>query len=254
MRWLIGLVAVTAWAQAPAAFDAASIQVSGKESVRGASGGPGTSDPGQFCFARATLLDLIAQAYGVQPFQILSSTPLDRDRFDLVAKLPGGATKDQFHAMLRALLAERFHLQTHTTPKQFTELAMALAKGGPKLQEAAPTGQTAPRLSLRQHLEGGFLLVHVTGAGATASDLAAFLPQPDAPPLRDRTGLTGTYDFALDYTLERDHSALDGPPGVPPAPDLAVALREQLGLQLVRRKAMLSVVTVDSVDKLPTAN
>lgn len=235
-RLVLGLIALTASAQAPASFDAASIKISGSQSVRGSSGGPGTSDPGQYVFTRATMLDLIAQAYGVGHFQISSSTPLDRVSYDLLTKIPAGATKEQFHSMLRALLAERFHLLAHTAPKEMTDLVMIVAKGGPKWKESPPTDETSPRLSLQQHLEGGFLVVRVTGAHATAADLAAFLPQPDAPPIRDQTGLSGRFDFVLDYTRERDHSATDGSPGVPPSPDLTIALRQQLGLQLVPQR------------------
>ena len=47
---------------------------------------------------------------------------------------------------------------------------------------------------------------------------------------------------------------LDGDARVPVAPDLSTALREQLGLQLVDRKASFDVVIIESFDKLPAAN
>jgi uncharacterized protein (TIGR03435 family) len=76
--------------------------LSGPQSVRGWEGGPGTSDPVQYSFGKATLLDFIAVAYSVDDStRISSATPLDEQRFDLVAKIPQGATKEQFRAMRR---------------------------------------------------------------------------------------------------------------------------------------------------------
>jgi uncharacterized protein (TIGR03435 family) len=75
----------------------------------------------------------------------------------------------------------------------------------------------------------------------------------DDPPIVDKTGLTGKYDFRLEFSRE--------PPGappaeakVPPAPDLFIAVQQQLGLQFVSRKLPFDVTVVDSVDKAPTDN
>jgi uncharacterized protein (TIGR03435 family) len=245
---LLSVLAITALAQS-LAFEAASIKLSGPRSVRGSAGGPGSSDPGQYTFERATLFDLIAQAYDVNDFQISSTFPLDQQRFDLVVKIPVGATKEQFRAMMQTLLAERFHLKVHMVSKEFPALDLTVANGGPKLEEAA-AGQ--PGISSRFSMEGGFEIAHVAARKASLARLAMMLSRPNDPPVLDRTGLTGTYDFTLDYSTERGATA--GPSVPPSAPDLAVALRQQLGLQLVRKKEPFDVVVVDAVDKMPTAN
>jgi uncharacterized protein (TIGR03435 family) len=241
-------ITVTGLAQS-LAFDAASIKLSGPRSVRGSAGGPGSSDPGQYTFGQATLIDLIAQAYDVHEFQISSTFPIDRQRFDLVAKIPAGATQEAFRAMMQTLLAERFRLLVHIVAKEFPALDLTVAIGGPKLKETAG-GQ--PGISSRFSIEGGFEIAHVMARKATLAQLAMMLSRPSEPPVLDRTGLTGTYDFMLDYSTERGAAA--GPAGPPSAPDLAVALRQQLGLQLVRKKEPFDVVVVDAVDKMPTAN
>jgi uncharacterized protein (TIGR03435 family) len=82
------------------AFEVASIRPSGPHSIRGSDGGPGSPDPGLYRFGSATLLELIAIAYEVKVFQISSSVNLDRQNFDLAAKVPEGATNEQFRAML----------------------------------------------------------------------------------------------------------------------------------------------------------
>jgi uncharacterized protein (TIGR03435 family) len=69
-------------------FEVASIKPSGPQSVRGSAGGPGSKDPVLYRFGVTSLLDLIATAWGVDYFQVLSPTPLDRQNFDLVAKVP----------------------------------------------------------------------------------------------------------------------------------------------------------------------
>ena len=122
-------------------FDVASIKPSGPQSIRGSEGGPGGSDPGLYRFGLASLLDLISVAYDVKVFQISSATPLDRQNFDLVAKIPDGATKQQFRAMLQNFLAERFHLKLHIQSKEFPAYELVIAKSGPKLSTPASRSQ-----------------------------------------------------------------------------------------------------------------
>jgi uncharacterized protein (TIGR03435 family) len=206
----------------------------------------------QYSFGKATLLDFIAVAYSVDDStRISSATPLDEQRFDLVAKIPQGATKEQFRAMMRALLVERFHLRAHIVSKEFPVFELTVAKGGPKLKPSDAAESGRPRMSANFSTGGDFEVVHVRAQRAPMALLARMLPRPGEPPIFDRTGLTGVYDFTLDYTSER---GVSGPGAVPPAPDLPVALREQLGLQMSRTKAPLDVVVVDSVEKLPTEN
>ena len=248
---LASVLAGAAFAQSPA-FEAASIKLSGARSVRGSQGGPGTSDPGQYSFGQVTLPDLIGIAYNIDDYtRISSATPLDENRFDLVAKIPPDTTKEQFSAMMRTFLAERFHLQAHVVSKEFAVFELTVGKGGPKLKpsEAAESGR--PRVSTNFSNEGDFVVAHLRAQRAPMELLAKMLRQPGEPPIFDRTGLSGVYDFTLDYTKER---GVSGPGAVPPAPDLAAALREQLGLQMSRSKAPLDVVVVDSLDKLPTEN
>ena len=84
------------------------------------------------------LRDLIAEAYKLKPFQITGPDWLSTQRFDILAKMPEGSTKDQAPLMLQALLAERFKLVVHRETKERSVLALVVAKGGPKLQESPP--------------------------------------------------------------------------------------------------------------------
>jgi bla regulator protein blaR1 len=74
-------------------------------------------------------------------------------------------------------------------------------------------------------------------------------------PVVDETGLTGTFDFTLEWTPEPDHAA---PPGAalstePDAPSFMGALNDQLGLKLKPGKASLPILIVDHVER-PSEN
>ena len=86
------------------------------------------------------LKQLIATAYSVKPFQITGPDWLNdiNQRFDIVAKMPEGATVAQAPEMLQALLAERFKLTLHRETKEHPVMALVAGKGGAKLQEVAP--------------------------------------------------------------------------------------------------------------------
>jgi uncharacterized protein (TIGR03435 family) len=79
--------------------------------------------------------------------------------------------------------------------------------------------------------------------------LAKSLSRPNDLPVVDRTGLSGAYTFRLEYAY--DSLASDVPAG---APDLSAALKDSLGLELLKKKVPYPVVVVDSFNKLPTEN
>ncbi len=84
-----------------------------------------------------TLKDLIANAYKLKGYQVSGPAWLGGERFDIMAKIPDGAAKEDAPAMLQALLEERFKLAAHRDTQEHSVLALVVAKGGPKLKEAA---------------------------------------------------------------------------------------------------------------------
>src|SRR5579872_953115 len=109
--WLCSLVRAQSAADAKPAdskpeFEVATIKSSAPPASRGMirigrQGGPGSIDPGRVTYSFSTIRDLMVDAYGVKHYQI-SGGPgwLDSERFDIVAKVPPGATKDQVKLML----------------------------------------------------------------------------------------------------------------------------------------------------------
>jgi uncharacterized protein (TIGR03435 family) len=86
------------------------------------------------------LRELIATAYKVKGYQITGPDWLTSQRFDIVAKLPDGASKDDVPQMLQALLEERFKMTVHRETKENPVLALVVGKGGPKL-ESSPAAE-----------------------------------------------------------------------------------------------------------------
>jgi uncharacterized protein (TIGR03435 family) len=85
------------------------------------------------------LKTLICYAYGVKPFQVTGPDWLGATRFDIIAKYPEGAKKDDAPKMLQSLLADRFKLTFHRTSEEHPVLALVAGKGGNKLKESTET-------------------------------------------------------------------------------------------------------------------
>ena len=84
-----------------------------------------------------SLADLIRIAYRVKNYQVSGPPWMTTERFDVMAKIPEGVSKDLVPEMLQALLAERFKLELHRENKEHSVYVLTVAKGGPlELKEA----------------------------------------------------------------------------------------------------------------------
>jgi uncharacterized protein (TIGR03435 family) len=238
-------------------------------------GGPGTADPGLITWSYATLRALLMTAYDVKTYQLNGPAWLNTERYDIVAKVPAGATKEQVNVMWQKLLAERFGVVLHHESREFEVEELVVDKGGSKLKEtdwdpASPLppgppqrdkngGLTSPgQVNTISPRENG-ASIHAVAKAQPISQLTATLTNVLNHPVLDKTGLTGKYDYTLDYVVSQGVLPLPGPAGAPgnvsdPGPDVAAAVQQQLGLKLVRSKATLDVVVIDKAEKTPTAN
>ena len=80
------------------------------------------------------LRSLMMYAYGMKPYQITGPDWLTTTRFDITAKIPSGASRDDVNKMLQSLLEDRFKLTVHKTSAEHPVLALVVGKGGPKLK------------------------------------------------------------------------------------------------------------------------
>jgi uncharacterized protein (TIGR03435 family) len=262
----IGVLLLSAVAVCAQSFEVASIKPSRPDAQRGSNGGPGSNDPVNYRFISATLLDLIAIGYDVEYSQVSSKKPVDDARFDLQAKVPAGATKDQFRAMMRTLLGERFHLKAHTETREFPGFELIVAKSGPKLpQQSAASMDGFPQmppgragLAANFSASGGYSLVRVRAQQQTMDALAMALRRfaGDTPNsfVVNHTGLTGAYDFILEFVRENRRGDSASPSEPIAAPSLVTAIQEQLGLRLVSAKLPFPVIVIESFDKMPSDN
>jgi uncharacterized protein (TIGR03435 family) len=181
------------------------------------------------------LSDLIRTAYKLKSYQLSGPDWLNAQRFDILAKMPEGATKDDVPEMLQALLAERFKLTVHHDTKEHSVYALVIGKNGLKMKPAATEGTPAPADDSKK---GGFVVgagsnqmrvnPNSDGKGATMSGPQGttkmsmgpngtmhmeFLQMPIEGlvemvsrfvdrPVVDMTELKGKYEVALDLTMD----------------------------------------------------
>src|SRR4051812_689501 len=114
LLYLCTFVGATAFGQSPI-FEAASVRPAQTDARARSSmrGGPGTSDPGQITYTNVMLMSVLLRAYDVKTYQVTGPDWLSSRRYDITAKIPPGATKEQFNRMLQGLLVDRFHLALH---------------------------------------------------------------------------------------------------------------------------------------------
>ena len=161
--------------------------------------------------------------------------------FDIVAKAEGDAapTKNQMRQMIQALLADRFQLKVHRERKELPVFALVVGKNGPKLSEPDPS---KPGMRTMGNATG----LHITAWQSTMQQLADQLSNTAGRPVLDKTGLTGTYAWKLDFSP--DVAAPDS--GIP---TMSTAVQDQLGLRLEAQKAPIEILVIDSAEK-PSAN
>lgn len=164
-----------------------------------------------------------------------------------ISRLPEAEQLATQRQMVQALLAERFQLKVHHETRDLRVVALTVAKGGAKLTESKPDSQSA---SGSQNTWTGLRSSKgkIEGRGATIKMLVGMLsPKPEIGGrlVVDETGLTGKYDFELNWSPEnpgaQDESDAAGP-------SLFAALQEQLGLKVEPRKAPVDCIVIDHVE------
>jgi len=208
---------------------------------------------GRYEIRTATMVDLIGAAYGVDGDKVFGGPNwLELDRFDVTGKLPPGSTPDSRKAMLRTLLAERFHLVAHPDSRPMPAYIMTAGKH-PLLKDADPTAlkgcQGKPRPQGAKPTDPIEVACHGLSAAEIADNLHDMAGGYLRVPVVDSTGLKGTYDFDLKWT-GRGQLAAAGEDGI----SIFDAVDKQLGLKLDLQKSPLPVVAVESVDEKPTPN
>jgi len=87
----------------------------------------------------------------------------------------------------------------------------------------------------------------------TLSDLAGNLSFPLDRTVIDKTGLTGRYDFRLQWTADNVANSAADNGAADALPNLFTAIQEQLGLKLQPAKGPVDTLVIDHVEQ-PTEN
>jgi len=266
-----------------------------------------TIDQGRVDIGFFSLADLIQTAYKVKPYQITGPPWMSAERFEIHAKLPDGATKEQVPEMLQTLLADRFKLAMHRDSKEQSTYALVVAKGGHKLKDSVPEVEATAPAEEPKGASGGITFgtpegqvkmkptangmtmtggpvgpmkmtvgpagMHMEAAKMTMTTFAEMLIRFVDRPVVDMTELKGTYQVAIDLSMEelgamaRKAGAMMGPgfgggAAPPPAPADAASdpggsifsTVQRLGLRLEPRKAAVEHIVIDHLEKAPTEN
>jgi len=211
----------------------------------------------QFVAKNHTLKTLVQAAYNLTP-RAISGGPawIDSDRYDILAGTPGEVQPnlDEQMSMLRTLLADRFKLAFHREPKEFPLYALTVVRNGQKLKESAAP-ERLPELTNVVFPDR----IRLPARNATMAQFASMLQRAVLDrPVVDRTGLSGKYDFDLEWAddesqfggqLRKRASADDSPD----KPDLFAAVQQQLGLRLEAAKGPIEALVIDQAER-PSAN
>ena len=200
------------------------------------------------------------------------------DRYEIRAQAGRDATKDQLRLMMQALMADRFHLKVHFETHEGPVMAMVLDKPGklgpkliphaqgPECPDYTSEGLRAPSkagdaypsmcgVTAARMPAGGLVML---GSRDTTLQLLANGMQGEAGlPVIDRTGLTGKFDYTLEYAGQFGPTApvaADAPaPSDNGGPTFLQAVREQLGLKLTPARAEVKTLVIDRVER-PSEN
>ncbi|HTB12091.1 MAG TPA: TIGR03435 family protein [Bryobacteraceae bacterium] len=241
--------------------------------------GPGDTYVANGGFLAATNFPLgtyIAFAYKMQGSQmqsLMKQLPewVMTDRFDIQARAEGNPGKDQMRLMMRALLADRFKLAMHSEARETSVFAFVLLKPGvtgPNLRpHPADSSCPDPASGTPLTIAGGFpalcgglfpMAPSVAGRlrfgarNVTISFIANSLSAGSGigRPMVDQTGLSGTFDFTIEFTPEDRRGSPPDAAADNGGPTLVEALREQLGIKLESRKSQVDMLVVDHVEHL----
>jgi len=223
-----------------------------------------------------TILQVIVQAFGVSGYSITGAPPwFSEDSYDIEAKMDEATAEamkvmspDERKAvqrqMLQAMLADRLALKTHSETTEGAVYFLTTGKSGAKLQAANPDkafqligpdgGSVSGVITRGRGSEGARRL------NATSVNMAYFvkvLTIELRKPVIDKTGLTGTYDFTLEFAPEQaPRAASDDPVALPPEPGAAsifTAIQQQLGLKLEAGHGPVQTFVIDHIER-PSGN
>jgi uncharacterized protein (TIGR03435 family) len=174
-------------------------------------------------------------------------------------KLTPAESNSRRALMMQALLAERFKLKTHSATKQVPVYELVVAKSPSKLIDAATDPKTVMGKDGKPSTGIHFMKDTADVMAYSMSAWAGFLSQPVSGvgrPVLDKTGLTSTYNFPLNWSVYSARPAMpSAAAGDAAAPDdttsIFAALKE-VGLQLCPTTGPIETIVIDHAEQPTT--
>jgi uncharacterized protein (TIGR03435 family) len=197
------------------------------------------STPGLMRGYNVTLRRCIRGAYNIPETRILLAPNgpkwFDQDLFNIEARADGPATDPVMMKMLQSLLTERFRLEFHRETRTLSGYTLVVGKKGILAKTSEP--ETKAVTNARRGL--------IEAKACSMDRLASRLSESLKVPVSNATGLTGGFDFKLEWSPDESPQR-DGP-------SIFAAIQEQLGLKLEARKFPAEVLVVDRAER-PSEN
>jgi uncharacterized protein (TIGR03435 family) len=237
---------------------------------------------GLFSTTNMALRTYISFAYKLMDYDILYSLQpqlpkwTNTEKYDIEARASGNPTADQYRLMMQALLADRFKLAAHWEIHQLPVLALVLDKSGklgpqlrrhtddppctdsepPGLVPTGPKGFPSRCGGVIAQLASGH--AHLAARNVTMTVIAGVLSFEGGEsgyeaPMVDQTGLSGNFDFTVEYSPLWMRVTPGGSQPDPNGPTLLEALKDQLGLKLERKVAPIETLVIDHIEE-PSPN
>ena len=212
--------------------------------------------PGGRVEARGCTLEYLIQiAFNIQGFQ-LSGGPawIGAERYDIEAKPPASSLSshssppyrkappnDEQRRMLQSLLIGRFQLKYHPAAKEGPVYLLVRGKGQLRMTDSKDKDAYPWSGGLG---DGAISGDGLKGTNESMADLASRLSPYLGRPVLDRTGLSGSFDFLVEY------------PAGDARPDLISTIMgtvQALGLKLEVGRGPIDSIVIDRAEK-PSAN
>jgi uncharacterized protein (TIGR03435 family) len=218
---------------------------------------------------------MLALAYSMRDYQISGGPSwVATDRWDLQAKAPEGSIPPGLATpgpatpnhplllMLQSLLEDRFQLKMRHEMREEPVYELTVAKNGSKMKLSSD--QSSPEIlagpTAADPIPRGRMTIRGTtlqGNAIPIAELISILADITKRPIINKTGLSGLYDFKLEWSSDLGLAAgQNGQSTAPPnasGPSFTTAIQEQLGLKLESSEGNVDVLVIDSVSK-PTEN
>jgi uncharacterized protein (TIGR03435 family) len=248
------LAAATAGAQSRPAFDVASLKPSPPLTGDLININLGTARHGLLTLSNACLADCLRYAYSITNNEQIAGPDWIKFkdvRFDIQAKAPADTPLPRLREMLQTLLTERFKLESHTSQKSMSFVALVVGKNGPKIVEGVEDSDAS---------HNSFIPGKIISNRIPMATLVTLLSRFLGETVVDMTGMKGWYAVNLEWTPEPPESRRPpesqpaAPADVAPGPTIFSAVESQLGLKLEHRKGPLDIMVIDHAERVPVGN